>query len=117
MHRNKLRSRKWFEDVQKDLMNQIESMKYLYKNIDSLFESWAMRICTALMANRATSRDRAIDPQPLPKRYEDNVHDPITKGLVKDINGRVYLTTRGALIANNGMRELVDNNMWPPNIE
>ena len=86
----------------------------LYQNIDSLFESWELRIATALMANKATSSKRAIDPGTLPDRYEENVHLPIQKDLARAVNGRVYLTIRGKLLASDGMRRLVDNDMWPP---
>ena len=117
MHKDITGSRRWYEDIQKDLMRQINLTKDLYQNIDSLFESWEMRISVALMANKATSRNRAIDPQALPKRYENSVTDPIERGYVNSINGRVYLTTRGALIANHGMMKLVENGMWPPDTE
>lgn len=83
-----------------------------YQNIE-LLETWTMRVCTALMVNRATSRDKAIVPRSLPRKYEDNIHDPIVRGYVKTINGRVYLTTRGNLIADRGIKKLVDNGMWP----
>jgi len=86
----------------------------LYTSINSLHESWVMRVSTALMANRATSRGRSIDPGRLPKDYGDNINDLILKGYAKSVNGRIYLTTRGMLIANMGMRKLVDNDMWPP---
>lgn len=73
-----------------------------------------MRISTALMVNKATSSERAINPGKLPKDYRDNIDDPVLKGYVEAVNGRLYLTMRGCLIANMGMKELVDNNMWPP---
>ncbi len=86
----------------------------VYLNINSLHESWVMRVSTALMANKATSSEKALNPGKLPKDYRDNIGDLIFKGYVRAVNGRVYLTTRGKLIANMGMRELVDNYMWPP---
>lgn len=117
MHKGKIGSRKWYEDVQKDLISQIESIEHLYQNIDSLYESWVMRVSTALMVNKATSRKNAIDPGKLPVSYRDTINDVILKGYVKSVTGRVYLTTRGKLIANCGMKELVDNGMWPPTVE
>ncbi len=114
MREIKTGSRRWSEDMQKDLVDQIERMRPLYPNIVSLFESWELRIVTALMANKATSSERAIDPNMLPKRYEENIHIPIQKDLVRAVNGRVYLTIRGKLVASDGMRRLVDNDMWPP---
>jgi len=98
-------------------MNQIKLSKNLYENIDSLFESWEMRISIALLANKAISRDKAINPQILPTRYENSITDPIEAGYVKSFNGLVYLTTRGLLIANRGMMKMADNNMWPPIME
>ncbi len=89
----------------------------LYLNINSLYESWVMRISTALMVNKATSREKAINPDRLPVNYKDNINDTILKGYVKSVTGRIYLTTKGKLIANRGMKELVDNNMWPPTTE
>lgn len=72
-----------------------------------------MRISIALMANKATSRERAIDPNGLPENYRDNIEELILRRYVRSVNGRVYLTTRGKYIADNGMKELVDNDMWP----
>ena len=69
---------------------------------------------TALMANKATSSENAIDPTILPKDFEDNIHLVIQKDLTRSVNGKVYLTTRGKLIANDGMRRLVYNDMWRP---
>ena len=86
----------------------------LYQNIVLLFESWELRIATALMVNKATSSKGAIDPGTLPEGYEENIHLPIQKDLARAVNGRVYLTTRGKLVASDGMRRLVDNDMWPP---
>ena len=117
MHENKIGSRGWHKDVQKDVIVRIKSMEHLYQNIDSLSESWVLRISTALMANKAVSSEKAINPQSLPKRYEDNIDDLILKGYAIAVNGRVYLTTRGKLIANSGMRMLVENDMWPPTTE
>ncbi len=91
-----------------------ESDVLLYTNINSLYESYVMCIATALMANKATSVERAINPDKLPKDYRDNIDDVIMKGYVISFNGCVYLTTRGCIVANMGMRELVDNDMWPP---
>ena len=107
-------SRKWAEDAQKDLIDQIERMKPLYPNIVELFESWELRIVTALMVNKATSSKNAIDPAILPKDFEDNIHLVIQKGLARAVNGKVYLTTRGKLVGSNVMRTLVNNDMWPP---
>ena len=89
-------------------------MKPIYPNIVSLFESWELRIATALMANKATSSERAIDPVILPKEFEQNMHLVIQKELARSVNGKIYLTIRGKLVASDGMRRLVDNNMWPP---
>ncbi len=72
-----------------------------------------MRIATALMANKATSTERAISADKLPKDYRDNIDDSILKGHVVLVNGCIHLTTRGCIIANMGMKELVDNDMWP----
>jgi len=107
-------SRKWAENIQKDLVDQIERMRPLYPNIVELFESWELRIVTALLANKATSSERAIDPGILPRKFEDNMHLVIQKDLVRAVNGKVYLTTQGCLVANDGMIRLVDNGMWPP---
>lgn len=84
-----------------------------YTNLNSLFESYTMRVTTALMTNKATSAERAIDPDKLPKDYRDNIDDVILKGHVVSVNGNVHLTTRGCIVANMGMRKLVDNDMWP----
>ena len=86
----------------------------IYNEIDNTFESWELRIVTALMINKATSSERAIDPGILPRKFEDKIHLPIQKGLVRSVNDNIYLTIRGKLIANDGMRRLIDNNMWPP---
>ncbi len=86
-----------------------------YTNLNSLYESYTMRIATALMVNKAISVERAISPDKLPKDYRDNIDDVIMKGYMISFNGRIHLTTRGCIIANMGMKELVDNNMWPPN--
>ena len=85
----------------------------IYNEIDNTFESWDLRIATALMVNKAVSSKTAIDPGKLPKRYEDNVHLPIQKDLVRSVNGKVYLTIRGKLCASDGMKHLVDNRIWP----
>ena len=114
MHDIDIGSRKWSENVQKDLVDQIKRMKPLYPNIVELFESWTLRIVTALMANKATTSERAIDPGILPRKFEDNIHSVIQKDLVRSVNGKVYLTTRGCIVANDGMQRLVDNGMWPP---
>ena len=117
MREIKVGSRRWYEDVQEDLISRIESMEHLYQNIDSLYESWVMRVSTALMVNKATSRKNAIDPDKLPVSYRNNINDVILKGYVKSVTGWIYLTTRGKLVANRGMKELVDNDMWPPSME
>lgn len=88
-----------------------------YNNLNSLYESWEMRIATALMANKATSRERTINPTILPKDYRDNIAHVIVKGLARTVNGRVYLTKRGCIVANMGMQKLVANDMWHPIIE
>ena len=117
MHENKIGSRGWHKNAQKDVMIRIKSMEHLYQNIDSLFESWTMRVSTALMANKAISTESSVNPNNLPKDYRDNIDDLILKEYARAVNGRVYLTTRGKLIANRGMKMLVENDMWPPAME
>lgn len=89
----------------------------LYTNINSLYESWDMRLTTALFANKAISRKRAINPSSLPTNYNKNIPSLVVKELVKTKNGFVYLTTRGCMLGNMGMEKLVANNMYPPIIK
>lgn len=88
-----------------------------YDVVNFIFESDEVRIATKLMRAKATNETCAVDPikANLSKHEVEFLSSMISKGYVKFAAGTemCFLTLRGKLVANMGMKKLVEMNLFP----
>ncbi len=80
------------------------------------WESTQMRTCVRLMMARATSEERAVIPAQYLPAAEAILLDLLgIQGYVVSKDGLVWLTDRGMLIANMGLRKIFEKYIWKDN--
>ncbi len=76
--------------------------------IEAQFESDEIRTCCKLMMAKATEKERAVDPRDVLTHSELlNLQKTLLKELIYLVTDRVYLTTRGQLVANQSLSSLL----------
>jgi predicted transcriptional regulator len=80
--------------------------------LNKLFSSMEMKITTKMMMEKITSKDRGAKMKDLIKFLEEKEVKYLTnllqKGLINSEEGRFYLSSKGKLIGNLGIKKLVN---------
>ncbi len=78
--------------------------------IEARFESDEIRTCCKLMMAKATEEERAVDPRDVLAQSELlNLQKTLLKELIYLIGNKVYLSTRGKIVANQSLVTLSRN--------
>lgn len=72
--------------------------------IEAKFESDEVRTCCRLMMAKATEKERAVDPRDVLTQSElFNLQKTLLKELIYLVSDKVYLSTRGKIVANQSL--------------
>ncbi len=78
--------------------------------IEARFESDEIRTCCKLMMAKATEEERAVDPRDVLAQSELlNLQKTLLKGYIFLVGDKVYLSTRGKIVANQSLGTLFRN--------
>ena len=78
--------------------------------IEARFESDEIRTCCKLMMAKATEKERAVDPRDVLTQSELlNLQKTLLKELIYLVSDKVYLSTRGKIVANQSLVTLSRN--------
>ncbi len=78
--------------------------------IEAQFVSDELRTCCKLMMAKATEEERAVDPRDVLAQSELlNLQKTLLKALIYLIGDKVYLSTRGKIVANQSLVTLSRN--------
>ena len=73
--------------------------------IEAELESDEVRTCCKLMMAKATEEERAVDPRDVLAQSELlNLQKTLLKELIYLVDDKVYLSTRGKIVANQGLK-------------
>lgn len=76
--------------------------------IEAKFESNEIRTCCKLMMAKATEKERAVDSRDVLKQSELlNLQKTLLKELIYLVDDKVYLSTRGKLVANQSLSSML----------
>jgi len=82
------------------------------ESIDTLFSSLEMRITTKMLLSKMTSKRRGLKKYELSDLLEkieiEKIHKLIEKGLVNSEEGYYYLSSKGIILGNIGVKELTN---------
>ena len=77
--------------------------------IEAQFKSDEIRTCCKLMIAKATEKERAVDPRDVLTQSELlDLQKTLLKELIYLVDDKVYLSTRGKLVANQSLGSLVE---------
>ena len=72
--------------------------------IEARWESDEIRTCCKLMMAKATEKERAVDPRDVLTQPELlNLQKTLLKELIYLVGDKVYLSTRGKIVANQSL--------------
>jgi len=98
--------------IQENLKFTVYNKPTAMKSIDTLFASLEMKIATKMILNKITAKERGLKKYELNKYLGsdeiENISKLIEKGLVNSEEGYYYLSSKGTILGNIGVKEIVN---------